>query len=98
MDWIDINKDKKHIAREREKAKKLRKSQWWLNLLQKGVCHYCQKKYTPEELTMDHVIPVSRGGFSKKGNIVPCCKSCNNEKKYFTPVEILMKKLDKDKK
>ena len=42
---------------------------------------------------MDHVVPLARGGKSNKGNIVPCCKSCNNDKKYLTPAEMLLKKI-----
>ncbi len=42
---------------------------------------------------MDHIVPVVRGGKSVRGNVVPCCKTCNNEKKYLTPAEIIMKKL-----
>ncbi len=96
-DWVEMNKDKRHVAREREKARKLRKSQWWKNELAKGICHYCGKKFPPEELTMDHIVPVARGGKSVKGNVVPCCKNCNNEKKYLTPAEILLKKLAEKK-
>jgi 5-methylcytosine-specific restriction endonuclease McrA len=36
---------------------------------------------------MDHVVPVIRGGKSRKGNIVPCCKECNNRKKHMIPSE-----------
>jgi 5-methylcytosine-specific restriction protein A len=36
---------------------------------------------------MDHIVPLSRGGKSKKGNIVPACKECNNRKKTLLPVE-----------
>jgi len=36
---------------------------------------------------MDHVLPLSRGGKSRKGNIVPACKECNNNKKYLLPIE-----------
>ena len=36
---------------------------------------------------MDHVVPLIRGGKSTKGNIVPCCKSCNSAKKYMLPIE-----------
>ena len=36
---------------------------------------------------MDHVVPVVRGGFSKRGNVVPCCKDCNNQKQSMLPVE-----------
>lgn len=91
-DWIPVQKDKKHIARERARAKELRKSQWWQDKLNEGICHYCGKKFPREELTMDHIVPVSRGGRSNRGNIVASCKQCNSEKKYLTPVEILMRK------
>ena len=40
-DWIDIHRDDAHIARERKKARELKKSAWWNALLQKGICHYC---------------------------------------------------------
>jgi len=91
-DWIPVQKNKKHIARERARAKELRKSQWWQDKLNEGICYYCRKQFTREELTMDHIVPVSRGGRSNRGNIVASCKQCNNEKKYLTPVEILLRK------
>ncbi len=94
-DWIEINKDKKHIAKEKEKAKKMRTSQWWKNEINKGICHYCKIKFEPNELTLDHVLPLCRGGKSTKGNLVPACKKCNNEKKYLTPVEMILEELDK---
>ena len=93
-DWIEIKKDDKHIAREKKKARELRKSQWWQQQLQKGVCHYCGKSFAVEDLTMDHVLPIVRGGKSSKGNIVACCKQCNNDKKYLTPAEIILKNME----
>ena len=93
-EWIEINRDDKHVSREKQKAKELRQSQWWKNQVAKGICHYCGKKFPPDALTMDHVLPIVRGGKSAKGNVVPCCKQCNNEKKYLTPAEIVMKKLE----
>jgi len=30
---------------------------------------------------MDHLVPLSRGGRSTKGNVVPACKRCNTGKK-----------------
>jgi len=80
--------DDEHIRRERRKAQELRHSQWWKNELGKGVCYYCKKRFHPRELTMDHIVPVIRGGFSRKGNVVPCCKECNTRKKYYLPVEV----------
>jgi len=96
-EWIDIQKDPAHIARERAKARELRKSSWWRSLLDKGICHYCGRKFKPEELSMDHIVPVARGGRSVKGNIVPCCKECNNRKKYLTPAEMILEQLEKEK-
>lgn len=93
-EWIEISRDDKHVAREKQKAKELRQSQWWKNAIAKGRCHYCGKTFPPDALTMDHVLPIVRGGKSTKGNIVPCCKQCNNDKKYLTPAEIILKKLE----
>ena len=95
-DWIEIKKDPKHIARERKKAKELKKTNWWQQQLAKGECYYCGEQFEASELTMDHIVPVSRGGFSKKGNIVACCKECNNEKKYLTPVDMILKQLEEE--
>ncbi|ROQ93443.1 HNH endonuclease [Desulfosoma caldarium] len=75
------------IRREKEKARALRKTQWWQRQLAKGRCHYCGKAVSSKELTMDHVVPLVRGGRSTKGNVVPCCKECNSKKKYLLPVE-----------
>lgn len=96
-DWIEIKKDDKHIAREKKKARELRKSQWWQQQLQKEVCHYCNQRFAAGDLTMDHVLPIVRGGKSSKGNIVACCKQCNNDKKYLTPAEIILKNMEKSR-
>ncbi len=82
--------DSKSIQREKNKARELRKTQWWQSKLQVGICHYCGEKFGAAELTMDHVIPVSRGGKSTKGNVVTACKACNNKKKYLTPVDMIL--------
>ena len=95
-DWIDIQADPAHCARERQKARELRKSAWWQGQLNKGICHYCGKKFSPQELTMDHIVPVVRGGKSIRGNVVPCCKDCNNRKKYLTPVEMILRDLEEN--
>lgn len=79
--------DEKEIRKEKEKARTLRKTEWWRKKLEKGVCYYCSKKVGRSKLTMDHLVPLSRGGKSKKGNLVPACKECNNKKRYLLPVE-----------
>ena len=75
------------IRRQKEKARRLRKSNWWMRKIQEGACYYCYRKVGRSNLTMDHVVPLSRGGKSTKGNLVPACKDCNNKKKYLLPIE-----------
>jgi 5-methylcytosine-specific restriction protein A len=86
------------IRKEKAKAQTLRKSQWWKRKCAEGVCYFCGRKVLPKELTMDHMVPVIRGGKSSKGNIVPACKECNNKKKYLLPIEWgdYLKHLQKD--
>jgi 5-methylcytosine-specific restriction protein A len=82
-----------HQRREKMKARELRASPWWKNQLAKGECHHCGQRFHPSELTMDHLIPVARGGFSKKGNVVPSCKPCNTEKGYKTALDSAFEEL-----
>ncbi|MDZ4342375.1 MAG: HNH endonuclease [Candidatus Binatia bacterium] len=77
----------KHIRRERQRARNLRESQWWKRKRAGGICHHCGGKCSPKELTMDHLVPVIRGGKSTKGNLVPSCKSCNSARKHRLPFE-----------
>ena len=79
--------DDAHVKREKNKAREMRKSQWWKNVLGKGKCEYCHQRFHPSELTMDHKTPIIRGGRTTKSNCVPACKECNNEKKYLLPIE-----------
>ncbi len=81
------NISEQDIRREKERARHLRQSAWWKRKIQKGGCYYCRRQVGMANLTMDHVVPLSRGGKSKKGNIVPACKECNNKKKYLLPIE-----------
>jgi 5-methylcytosine-specific restriction endonuclease McrA len=83
---LDIVTDKE-IKKEKEKARRLRRTHWWNNKIHNGVCFYCNHEVGREQLTMDHVVPLSRGGKSRKGNIVAACKECNSKKKYLLPVE-----------
>ncbi len=76
------------VRRERQKARQLRASPWWKRKRAAGICRHCGGKFAPSELTMDHLVPVIRGGKSVKGNLVPSCKACNNERKHRLPFEI----------
>ena len=85
-DWYSET-DPQIIRREKQKARELRLSQWWKNKRACNKCYYCKKVTPARKLTMDHVIPLARGGRSIKSNLVPCCKSCNNLKKNLLPLE-----------
>lgn len=82
-----VTVDEQDIRRERQKAKKMRASQWWKRKRGAGLCHHCGGKFPPKELTMDHLVPIIRGGKSTKGNLVPSCKECNSGRKYRLPFE-----------
>lgn len=84
--WFDGVSDET-IRRERAKARDLRKTRWWQQKSASGICYYCGVCVAHRELTMDHLVPLTRGGRSTKDNLVPCCKSCNTRKKSMLPVE-----------
>ena len=85
--------DEALVRAERAKARQLRKTRWWQQKTASGECWYCGRKVGYANLTMDHVIPLARGGRSTKDNLVPCCKDCNNKKKAFTPAEQIIDQL-----
>ena len=49
-------------------------------LRDRNTCQYCGIILTAGELTLDHVIPRSRGGLSTWENLVACCHDCNRRK------------------
>ncbi len=87
--------DPQHIKKEREKARKLRSTQWWKNKLNQGTCYFCEKKFPKHQLTMEHLIPLARGGFSIKSNLVVSCKICNSQKKHKTIIETRLQQIKK---
>lgn len=95
-EWVDIRKDERHVARERAKARVLRNSAWWREQIRPGVCRYCGKTVGADALTLDHVVPVARGGTSTRGNVVPSCVACNREKNVLTPAERILTELERD--
>jgi 5-methylcytosine-specific restriction endonuclease McrA len=54
-----------------EQWEDLKASYLWL-------CVYCLEKC--DDLTMDHVVALNRGGDHTVGNVVPACRTCNREK------------------
>ena len=82
-----ISVDEEQVKREKARARELRNSQWWKRKRSSGTCYYCGGNFKADELTMDHLIPIVRGGRSIPGNVVPACKECNTKKKYLLPTE-----------
>lgn len=88
MEYFSIDGTDDAVLRtERAKARELRKSRWWQRKTASGLCHYCGKKFSYKQLTMDHLVPLARGGMSTKDNLVPACKECNTRKKAMLPLE-----------
>jgi len=75
------------LRRERTRSRELRQSPWWKRRIADGVCFYCRARVGRLALTMDHVVPLGRGGKGVRGNVVPACKDCNTRKKSLLPVE-----------
>jgi 5-methylcytosine-specific restriction endonuclease McrA len=53
-------------------------------------CQYCGEKKPASELTLDHILPRSRGGDNSAVNIVTACVLCNGRKGNRTPAEARM--------
>ncbi len=56
-------------------------------------CQFCGFVFSASDLTLDHVIPRSRGGRTDWDNLVACCHPCNNVKRDRLPEEAGLKLL-----
>lgn len=55
--------------------------EFWASCDRRGwECSYCHDALTKASATMDHVVPLSRGGSNGIDNIAPCCRRCNASK------------------
>lgn len=61
-------------------------------------CQYCHERFSPHKLTLEHVLPRSRGGKTNWQNIVASCFPCNQRKRGRTPEEANMKLKKKPEK
>jgi len=53
----------------------------------KGCCEYCQsqEQYSPDPFSVEHIVPLSRGGTNALDNLALACQGCNNRK--YTNIE-----------
>lgn len=63
-----------------------------------NTCQYCGKRTRRENLTIDHVIPKSRGGSDNWSNLVLACLACNAVKRDSVPVEVGMRLIRQPRK
>jgi len=57
------------------------------------LCMYCGGEFTTDNLSRDHILPVSRSGTDSWTNVVTACKRCNHRKANRTPEEAGMQLL-----
>jgi 5-methylcytosine-specific restriction endonuclease McrA len=69
------------LRREKARARALRQTAWWRRRIATGLCHYCRRAVGAKALTLDHVVPLVRGGRSIRANLVAACKDCNSKKR-----------------
>ena len=50
-----------------------------------GICAHCGKKLTTKTMTIEHIIPLSRGGANDPENLVALCYDCNQKKGNMLP-------------
>jgi 5-methylcytosine-specific restriction endonuclease McrA len=56
----------------------------------RGVCAYCGQRFHFDELTREHIVPVSRGGRDSWMNCITACRGCNGRKGNRMPEEARM--------
>ena len=78
------------VKRPPSKSKLSRKAVFFRD---KFTCQYCNNKTT--QLTLDHVIPRSKGGAHTWENVTSACIKCNHKKASKTPREASMKLISK---
>lgn len=67
-------------------------------LRDKHICQYCHKGFSEKRLTVDHVIPLSKGGQHEWTNVVTACSHCNNKKGDKSPEKANLKLLSRPEK
>lgn len=82
--------ERREVLRRHKLKRRLIKDEYdhneWIKLLEQYnyLCFYCGVKMTyevgPNQITRDHLQPLSKGGRDSLENIVPACRSCNSSK------------------
>jgi 5-methylcytosine-specific restriction endonuclease McrA len=78
---------KNYVEKRKASMSPTRKNIYWRD---KYICQYCAGHFKYKNLSLDHVIPKSRGGGRGWLNLVTCCHTCNQKKGSKTPSEASM--------
>lgn len=93
---IEVTEERVLPSRQEERhggKTSLTEKEWRFALMYFGNrCCYCGKKLGVKA-TKDHVVPLAKGGEFWRGNILPCCQSCNSSKKDQDMLEWFKKQL-----
>jgi hypothetical protein len=77
-------------AHESNQEASLRRSTWKdAGFKRSPNCTYCRRRVSRESMTVDHFIPLSRGGADDPDNWRLCCHNCNQLKADRLPDELL---------
>ena len=72
------------MGREEIRNRKFTKREKEIILMKTGCkCGHCGKTLTVQESTVDHIIPVYKGGLNDEFNLIALCHDCNEEKSSF---------------
>jgi 5-methylcytosine-specific restriction endonuclease McrA len=61
------------------------------DLLGCPICPYCNAELTPDNLTIDHIVPISKGGTHTADNLAAICSPCNRAKHTSSLVGFLLR-------
>jgi 5-methylcytosine-specific restriction endonuclease McrA len=75
------------LTRERRRAEDLADSSWWKNRLIRGRCHFCGGDFSAAEIVMDFKVALASGGKAERGNAVPSCRSCRDNRGKLSALE-----------
>ena len=94
--WAKLHPESAIIREHRRRSRELSATgnytkQEWNELVSDygGRCAYCNQE--SDKLTVDHVVPLSRGGTNDISNILPACRSCNSKKNNKSLLAFLFK-------
>lgn len=64
-----------------------RRTRWTVYKRDEFTCQFCLARFAPAELTIDHLVPLDRGGLDEVINYVTCCSACNQAKDNLSLAE-----------